>query len=699
MKIALAAIDFEYNNTNEAYLNLVCCSIKTSKDDKVVSFWLHKDEKEKDRLKEYIYQLHEVGYVFLAYNLVAEGRSFLSLDLDPLNFRFLDLYLEYRCLLNHNNILMYGEQYKKGKIVYTSPPKNKWERSEEDEKEVDESKPEYGLGAACFKLLGKQIDNDMKTATRDLIISKPKYFTQEEKEQILEYCESDIEYLIPLFHKMVGVYKTLLGKEYNPINDMKVRSEFAARSAHMEKLGYPIDVEKTRNFSSQVSQMIFACQREINDLFPNINPFYKFKPSEGTYTLNQKAVREEIKRWVDKKGRPKVNWTLTSGGKTGKKDLSLSLKAFTRHFNYTHNYPKDNFFAQMIRYLKLKQNLNGFLPGGKTNFWDYVGYDGFVRPYMGIYTAQSSRSQPKASSFIPLKSAWMRCLISPPKGYAMGSIDYKSQEFLIAALLSKDSNMLEDYATGDVYLAFGKSTSFIPKEGTKAEYKHERDQCKPIVLGLQFDMSEYGLSKDLTEKWGREVSTDEALTWINKHKKAYKDLWIFKKQVQIDYMNNKYIRLADGFYLWGDQTNFRSSGNVPVQGTGACIMRLAVKYAQSRGLKVTYSLHDALYILSPIGQIEEEMSILATCMDEAFRYYFRDQRFLADVGLEGDIWSKEFGLDKPTYLNISYATEFGKKEMEIKKQGIYIDDRGKEEYETFKKYFELPNINKEELEF
>ena len=123
----LASIDFEYNKSKEKFLNLVCASVRN----KVITadFWLHGPESETrkiktkggtflgmkmepsessytilhDRRKElvnYLNDLNDKGYVFLAWNVVAEARSFLALGLDPLKFRWVDLYLEYRCLTN-----------------------------------------------------------------------------------------------------------------------------------------------------------------------------------------------------------------------------------------------------------------------------------------------------------------------------------------------------------------------------------------------------------------------------------------------------------------------------------------------------------------------------------------------------------------------------------------------------------------------
>lgn len=684
------SLDYEYNETKEPQLNLVCGVLRYAGE--VHKYWLHNDESSKARMVDHINKLHEEGYVFLAYSVTAEARCFLALGLDPLQYRFIDEYIEYRQLLNHNHKLMYGVQYKDGKVKTTKPPKPKWEQTEDSLMKESFDKPLYGLGAACFKLLGIKIDTAFKTKMRDLIISAPDEFTKEEQEEIMEYCEEDTAHLYPMFFKMIEEYKKLLGTAYDQkqlSKDMKIRAEFACHTAIIEDRGYPIDIDKTQNFTAQVDKILFSCQQDIIAQFPDNSPFYKFKRKEGLFTLNKKAVQEEINKWV--KTQKKTRWLLTD-----KKELSLSLGAFTAHFNYTHNYPRGHYFAQIIRYLKLKQNLNGFT-GKKNNFWDYVGSDGRVRPYLGIYTAQSSRSQPKATGFIPLKSAWFRSLISPKKGRCIISIDWASQEYIIAALLSGDKNMIKAYETGDIYIAFLVDCKAVPPNATKKTHKKERVMAKPIILGQQYDLTEIGLAKQLTETTGIKHTPEMALKWITKHKKSYSTMWTWKSKIQRYYKLKKNLRLPDGWHLWGDNSNFRSVGNVPVQGMAACMMRKATSLAHESGLEVLYQLHDAVYCECDIEDGKKHLKLLAEAMDQAFRFYFQGAvKEKAFCRLDADMWGPGI---KPSEKLVKYSTINGEKEMPVKLQEVYIDERSEEQYEYFKRYFEKEYTDFKSMQF
>ena len=293
-------------------------------------------------------------------------------------------------------------------------------------------------------------------------------------------------------------------------DDMIYRGSYAALTAIRESKGYPIDYDKARNFSKNIPLILDECMREINSLFPQIKPF-KWDKLENKFKWNQKSTREWIEKNYD-------DWDRTDETERNPNgQISLALESWKRKFPFKHEYPKDNFGAQMVRYLKLKQALSGFNAGkGGKSFWDAVGSDKRVRPYMNIYGAQSGRSQPASSSFLFLKPAWCRALMMPAKGKAIVSIDYGSEEFFLSALMSKDANMIKSYLSGDVYLEFAKLSGMVPKDATKATHKYERDLAKSTVLGLSYKMSKYGLANKLTQDLGRNFSVDDAEDLIEK---------------------------------------------------------------------------------------------------------------------------------------------------------------------------------------
>ena len=670
-------LDFEYNDSSEQNLNIVCANVIYTESGikKSTDYWLH-DGSDLVAFKEFFKSLHSnKETILVAYNVEAEASSLLSLGIDPLQFKWMDLYLEYRCLLNHNHKLAYGKQLIKGKERKTRAPKNKYQMTEEQKKKMDMSKPEYNLAAACYKLLDIKIDTDFKTAIRNIIIRGDYEEVEQNRSEIQEYCASDVKHLPDLRRAVIGEYDQLLKrhpkKRARLGSDIFNRSEYGVRTAIMVRKGYPIDYDSTKAFSESVPDIIYTLQAEINDLFPEIRPF-EWDKSKYKFTKKEGRIKDWIRTtdYVSK-------WTKTDGG-----DLSLSLDAFKRFYPYSHNYPKDCFGAQMVRYAALLQQLNGFKPssGGKKTIWNSVGMCGRVRPYMNIYGSQSSRSQPSATAFIPLKSAWMRCLIAPPKGKTLIGIDFGSQEFLLAALMSQDQNMIKAYESGDVYLYFAKLAGAVPKDGKKEDYPVERNMFKTTTLGISYSMTKVGLAIQLSEALGRKVSEAEAQDLINKFERAFPVYSRYKQSIQYQYVKDKHIRLPCGFYMQGDNANLRSVGNMPLQGMGASIMRKSVEIAQDKyKLDVIFTLHDALYIECDSATRYESADNLIKAMDEGFRFYFSEQvKKQANVRMDIDCWGPD-------------CTEhYGKTPNgnEYKEQIIYIDPRGQKEYNTFKQYLQ-----------
>lgn len=713
-------LDFEFSEVTESPVKLVSCATFDELSGVRKKWWLHNDKHEQQRLVNYLKEYNH----FIGYSCVAECRSFIALGLNPLDFKWTDLFFEYRMATNHNDNLQWGKQLVNGQVRNVRKPQPKWMRVEEEDGDSPTSgfKAKHSLAEATFKLTGEIRDTEHKTKMRDLIISNPPSYTEEEKHAILNYGDDDVVFLPTIWRKLKEEFMRLLppdfynGENGNYLAEAMNRGRYAAHTARMEDFGYPINVQNTQNFSKQVDNIVFDLQREINELFPNIKPF-TFDRKECRYKWNQKVTRQWIAEYTGyvpatpengNKVQFNKSWMMTDGGKKEKPDLSLSLEAWTRYFDFKHDYPKDNFGAQMVRFLKLKQSIYGFSKkkegSDKKIFWDFVGKDGMVRPYTNPFGAQSSRSQPGSSGFIFLKPAWMRALVEPPPGYFIAGIDYGSQEFFISALQSEDNEMIAAYLSGDVYLAFAKTAGMVPEEGTKKSHKKERDVCKGTVLGISYLMTKFGLAIKLSQDTGDEWTEDDAQEMIDKFDEAYPDFKQFREFTLDVYEQYKFIRLGDGWYMFGDNDNFRSVANCYIQGTGAAIMRQAVDNCYERQVQVLKTNHDALYMLGKVGRDEHKVKEMAEAMKDAFVKYSPDhlKQYAEQIRLDPFAWSPDFTESnknlkvKRTPIKDKDGKETGKFEvdlsfmsgdMEVPCDSLHIDERAQDDYDRFSKYF------------
>lgn len=633
--------------------------------DRSIDWWLHNDIAAQKKLARYLAEFDCV----MGYSCVAEAKSFIALGLDPLEFEWIDLFVEYRMLTNHNDELQWGKQLVDGKVRTVSKPKPKWERTEEDK--ATGFKATHSLAEATYKLTGQIRDTEHKNKMRDLIIPAPKKYSDREKKNIMEYCAEDVLFLPELWDKMrewhIKLAPHVTGEKL--MSQVKLRGRYSAHSALMENYGYPIDLEKTRNFSSKVGMILADMQREINSLFPDIRPF-KWDKKTSKFKWDQKITQAWIERSHDTK-----SWIKTDSGK-----LSLSLEAFEKKYSFRHDYPTHIFGAQMVRFLKLKQSLYGFSESGgkRKSFWDSVGSDGRVRPYMNAFGAQSSRSQPGSSGFMFLKPAWMRALVTADPGYFLAGIDYGSEEFFVSALESGDMNMIDAYLSGDPYFHTAKLAGAVPMDGKKEDHKPMRDLFKATVLGISYLMTKYGLSIKLTNDTGREWTEDDAQEQIDLFYEAYPDFKEWQEELQEDYSSGMAIELPCGWKMFGDNENIRSVCNVPIQGLSASVMRLAVDLAVKRGCKVLFTLHDAIYIEGKLGQ-ERHIKILAESMTEAFAHYFKPElrKYAVQIKLDPFAWSPNYKKD----------SEMEVEGLVVPCSNLYIDSRSERDYEKFSKYF------------
>jgi hypothetical protein len=430
-----------------------------------------------------------------------------------------------------------------------------------------------------------------------------------------------------------------------------------------------------RNFSNNVEHILAECAEDINRQMPDRGFFQRKNKSSGPYSMKQKPWKD----WVENESGLKDKWMKTKGG-----SFSLSLDAFEEHFSYKHDYPEGNVPAQAMRYLKLKQSLNGFSPNQKKDketIFDSLGTDGRVRSWLNPYGSQTSRFQPKATSFIPLKAAWMRAIIQPPKNHYILGTDYSSEEFLISACWSEDENMFQAYCSGDVYLYFAKLAGAVPWDGTKEEYKAERNLFKSTTLGISYLMGPDALAKKLTADTGKPHTREDAEELIRKFNEAFPKYHQKIIQTQYDYGHHKFAKLPDGWVMFGDNPNRRSVANYPIQGRGGVILRSAIRKCIDAGLKVIIPLHDALYVEYESCDTHVPDDVIHL-MREAFIECFegRAQQMARKIRIDAAIWGEGIpeGLDE-------FETPRGKQMVACQK--IYIDDRAINDYERFKKYF------------
>jgi hypothetical protein len=536
--------------------------------------------------------------LFLSYAVTAEARALESLGIPALGMNWNCLLIEYKMLKNHAHEYMYGwVKTKKSGWIRSAAPAPEWESDNGD----SNAEVENNLSSALKNMLDLEIDTDHKDAMRERIIAGGP-FTDAEREAISRYCDEDTAYLPALALALFSAQERLIAKPARvaalPSERLK-RGRFAADMARCERVGLPLNIDRVNAISANHDGIAARVIEEANTVYPFWVKETKGK-NKGKYTQKYDAIRSLIegKEWH-------TWWPKTESGR-----YSTEEKVLDDYKGYAE-------IAAFRNAKKTLQQIKWFRPDALPAFYSRVGSDNRIRPYYNPFGTQTGRNAPPAKGFPLAMSSWLRCIITPPKGKVIISRDYSSQEFYIAAWISRDKNMLGAYNSGDPYLWFGKEAGAIPPHGTKESHGEIRDLMKGTCLGTQFSMGYRKLASKLTSDTGKEVTHGEAKQLLAMHRNSFPVYYEMLNDIDYKYQDRQPLRTKDGWYLFCDNPRPTSVRNFPVQGNGAAILRAAVRRCHELGLVVLCPLHDAIYVEADEADAKEAEALLGQAMAEA----------------------------------------------------------------------------------
>jgi DNA polymerase I len=518
-------VDFEYHPRPGEIHIPICMVAKELRTGQTLHLW----QDELLRLPAAPYSLGEES-LFVIYSASGDLLCHLALGWElPKNI--LDLYVEFRCLTN-GLILKHGASL---------------------------------IGAQLYFEL-ETVELNYKGSMQDLAIRGGPY-TDDERMQLLKYCESDVLAAEGLLHKM---------EQALDLPRALVRGCYQKSVAKMEHNGIPIDLESLMILKSLWNEIKHELVRRVDT---------EFDVYEGvTFKL------KKFEQLVSKHG---INWSLTDKG-----NLKLDRETFK---NVSEIYPFLKPLGELRRTLTQLKSID--LP---------VGRDGRNRTALKAFGAKTSRNTPSGKCFIFLLPTWMRSLIKPEVGRGLAYVDWEQQEFGIAAALSRDSNMLEAYRSGDPYLAFAKQAHAVPANATKETHKRERDRFKGCALGVLYGMG----VETLSSRTGLSISEAKDLT--AHHHNIYQTFWNWSTGVVNCAAILREVTTTLGWKIqYTGQMNERSVMNFPIQTNGAEMMRLACIKAIETNIRIIAPVHDALLIEFYLDKTNESILNTREIMAEA----------------------------------------------------------------------------------
>jgi len=204
------------------------------------------------------------------------------------------------------------------------------------------------------------------------------------------------------------------------------------------------------------------------------------------------------------------------------------------------------------------------------------------------------------------QSCNIRNLFLPTKqGWAFIDADWKAVENRIGAILTNETFLLEAFERGeDVYKKVYGEMFKVADLGSIS--KAQRQIGKALVLGQNYDMSKYGLAKQL------KCSLDEAQVYIEQYAAAHPMTAAAKKNLLEFAKKEGYVRTYFGRVRYipglnssdkGERNNaVREVWNTYIQGTAADILKISIVRLhkllkeQKRYARMVMPIHDEILL-------------------------------------------------------------------------------------------------------
>lgn len=285
------------------------------------------------------------------------------------------------------------------------------------------------------------------------------------------------------------------------------------------------------------------------------------------------------------------------------------------------------------------------------NFVNFVDSDGKIHAefnQMGTVSGRFSSKGPNLQN-LPRNIIYRKCFVAGDNNILL-TADYHQIEYKVAALLSEEQSIINEYKKGEA--DFHRLTaSKLFETPFDAVTKEQRFAGKTCNFGTIFGISKFGLARNLN------VPVDKAEVYLANFKNMYPKLNMFMRKQADLAQSNGFTSTVIGrrrYYPMPDMNlhNYagivskirREAGNMPVQGTAADIMKVALIKVNNAikpyNSHIINTIHDEMIVECPIGYTSTMIPILHNEMEAAAKEIMGD-KIRWDISLIfGNSWGK-----------------------------------------------------------
>ena len=239
-----------------------------------------------------------------------------------------------------------------------------------------------------------------------------------------------------------------------------------------------------------------------------------------------------------------------------------------------------------------------------------IGRDGRNRPSLFPFCTATGRNAHAKSLYNA--HAGMRSFMVFPVDRIGVYLDWRTQEIAVAAALSGDAALKDDYVNGDVYYALARICGLTNDPDRKHWKEHNpamRSRMKALQLGIGYGMEVPSLARGLD----RHPLIASAI--IERHRRAYPRFWQWRADMVQSAMLARRIESVFGWPLYiSTSPNQRTLYNFPMQAGGAEMLRLATWRMCEAGIVPCMLIHDGVLLEA---RSKEEVAHAMEIMREA----------------------------------------------------------------------------------
>ena len=453
------------------------------------------------------------------------------------------------------------------------------------------------------------------------------------REAVIAYCEEDVRRSGQLFERMLRGYLALAPVDLGLVLHW---SNYSAKAvALIQARGMPIDMA----LWNLVQENRGAIIRNLLD---------RFDPSRGSeapiYNGDGEWSYERFEQHLVRTG--VVAWPRLESGR-----LDIDGDAF-----------------RLMRHVPGIENLHALRDsiGVVARATLPIGSDGRNRPSLFPFCTATGRNA-HAKSLYNAHAGMRSFMVFPPDVIGV-VLDWRTQEVGVAAALSGDEALLDDYRGGDVYHALAKLCGLTTDDDVahwKKDQPAMRQAMKPIQLGINYGMGVPSLAKGLN----RHPLIASGI--IERHKRRYPRFWEWRADNVRGAMLNRRIETQFGWPLRiSTSPNSRTLYNFPPQSHAAEMLRLAACRLCEAGIVPNMLIHDA--VLLEVRR-EEEIEAAIAIMRAAGREVCNG--FEIDVDVDQVLRNGARYRDKRPIAQQMWATVIGTLQQIGALPGGLIDER------------------------